>query len=748
MRPLLLTVLLAATAFGAPASGRGVRPEVDNVATFARLYGVVRYFYPSDAAAGLDWDRFAVLGVQRVRAAPDARRLAATLDALFSPLGPGIEIAEILPARPAAGPADSSLIAWRYLGAGMAPASSFGPYRGKRTNRPLVMSTNDFVSLMQTIPALSLRGKTIRLRARVRATPHDATGSSALWLRVDRPGGATGFFDNMSDRPIRASEWREYAIEGTVADDAANVAFGAMATGGITADFDAVDLSVRDAAGAWTSVPLRDPGFEAAANSEPAGWNRVGTSKTAEVTRPSGPSPEGSRFLRLSSPASPVSNAELFESVPTRGAHATVDLGSGLRARVPLALSEAEAGSSAQDSSELGGLRAALDLVAPGGDPSDRDTQLADVVVAWNVFRHFYPYWAEAGVDWDARLPSQLERAYAANTRKARGDALRHLVADARDGHGRVVDPQPGQRARLPIQLGLLDDRLVVTASRIPADVPVAAVVSTIDGTPAAERMADAMRLASGSTQWKRARALQDITTCERGAVITLVVDSGAGPRPARLPCTETRPPAEKRPAAIAELASGVWYVDLTRAPMTQITAVLEMLSGAAGVVFDLRGYPTDAGARILAHLIDAPESDRWMHVAKIVGPFGENAGWESFGWNLKPATPHLAGKVVFLTDGRAISYAESVMGYVADRKLGTIVGSTTAGTNGNVATFHVPGGSTVAFTGMRVTRHDGRGPHHLIGVVPDILMAPTLAALRDGRDELLERALALIGGK
>ena len=45
-------------------------------------------------------------------------------------------------------------------------------------------------------------------------------------------------------------------------------------------------------------------------------------------------------------------------------------------------------------------------------------------------------------------------------------------------------------------------------------------------------------------------------------------------------------------------------------------------------------------------------------------------------------------------------------MGYVADRKLGTIVGGTTVGTNGNVATFVVPSGFVVAFT-----RHAGHGP-------------------------------------
>lgn len=134
-----------------------------------------------------------------------------------------------------------------------------------------------------------------------------------------------------------------------------------------------------------------------------------------------------------------------------------------------------------------------------------------------------------------------------------------------------------------------------------------------------------------------------------------------------------------------------------------------------------------------------------------VVGPAilrRKSAGWHSVGWNLTPRTPRLSGKIVFLTDERAISYAESVMGYVADRKLGTIVGSTTAGTNGNVATFPVPGGFTIAFTGMRVTGHDGRTPFHLVGIKPDISVVSTLAGLRDGRDEVLERALAVIRGE
>lgn len=82
-------------------------------------------------------------------------------------------------------------------------------------------------------------------------------------------------------------------------------------------------------------------------------------------------------------------------------------------------------------------------------------------------------------------------------------------------------------------------------------------------------------------------------------------------------------------------------------------------------------------------------------------------------------------------------------MGYVKDRKLATIIGGTTAGTNGNVVTFSTPGGFAITFTGMRVTGHDGRAQHHLVGVAPDIPLEPTLAGVRAGRDELLERAFA-----
>jgi hypothetical protein len=749
MRSATISVIAAAIVWIAPVSGQAPQ-STDHVAAFARLYGVVRYFYPSDAASSLDWNRFAVHGVKRVREATDARQLETTLQELMRPLGPGIEIGRSLPPAPAPGNLDGRLIAWRYLGAGMSASGGRGPYAGKRTNRAVVKSStiDGFVTVMQIVPAQDLRGKTIRLRGQVRASSQDGTGTSALWLRVDRPNQQMGFFDNMSNRPIRDPNWREYSIEGTVEGDATNVAFGVMASGAVTADFDAIELAVREADGRWIVLAIKDAGFEAAAANGSGEWMRAGTSADAGISRAADQAPEGGQFLRFSpGSSSPKADTELFEApAPAAGAHVDVDLGSGLKARVPLALSDADARAAGSSSSALDALRAALEKIRDAGNPPDLDARLADVIVAWNVFQHFYPYWEEARVDWNARLGPQLALASAAGSRSDQRDALRQLVADARDGHGSVNEPGGGSSLSMPVRFGLFDNQLVIVASGQPS-APVGAVVTTIDGTPASQRITQLMRLASGTTQWKQVRALREIASCQKGAVVNLVVDDGTGPRPGSVQCDGSQPPAEKRPDPITELASGVWYVDLTRARGAEVKQALPKLGTASGVVFDVRGYPTDAGAQILPHLMDASEGDRWMHVAKIVGPFGRFDGWQSYGWDIKPATPRVAGKIVFLTDERAISYAESVMGYVADRKLGTIVGSTTAGTNGNVATFVVPSGFVVAFTGMRVTGHDGRTPYHLVGVRPDIQVTPTLGDLRAGRDEVLDRAIALIRG-
>jgi hypothetical protein len=744
MRTAIVVVTLAATALSAH-TPPVAQQEIDHVAAFARLYGVVRYFYPGDSGVTVNWNRFAVHGVARVRLATDTATLETALRELFTPLGPGIEIGRSLSPAPAVGAVDPTLIAWRYTGpGGISPAA--GPYTAGRTNRAAAAAPANpsaFTAFAQVMPAAPHQGKTIRLRARVRVTnPNE--GAAGLWLRVDRPNRATGFFDNMQDRPVRSAEWREYEIQGPVAADAISIFGGLLTNGAVTAEYDGFELAVLEGR-TWTIIPMSNAGFEEGSSAAPDAWQRMGSAPSPRVTVESGGAAEGTRFLRVTAvpPGSGTTPAaaQVTGAAP-RNAYSDVDLGSGLKARVRLSLTDAEARTPGP---ALDVLMAAVAAMANPQGRSEVDVRLADLVVAWNVLRHFYPYWTETAVDWDLRLQPQLALAAAAADRSSHRDALRQLLADARDGHGNVVDSAATERrALLPLQFSVIEGRVVVTGSTVPEQVPVGAIVNALGGKPAADRLDEIMRLSSGTAQWRQARALREMLGCTRDVGITVSLQLPAEPaREVVVPCNATQLVPDPRPNAVAETEPGIWYVDLTRVTAEQLTPTLPSLASAKGIVFDMRGYPTDAGIFILRHLIETPERDLWMHVARITGPFGQVESWQSVGWNLQPATPKLPERRVFLTDGRAISYAESVMGYVKDRKLATIIGGPTAGTNGNIVTFSTPGGFAITFTGMRVTGHDGRAQHHMVGIAPDIRLDPTLAGVRTRRDELLERALA-----
>jgi C-terminal processing protease CtpA/Prc len=85
-------------------------------------------------------------------------------------------------------------------------------------------------------------------------------------------------------------------------------------------------------------------------------------------------------------------------------------------------------------------------------------------------------------------------------------------------------------------------------------------------------------------------------------------------------------------------------------------------------------------------------------------------------------------------------------MSFIEHYGLAEIVGQPTAGANGNINPFALPGGYRVTWTGMRVLKHDG-SQHHLVGIQPTVPTERTLAGVQAGRDELLERALEVVRG-
>jgi C-terminal processing protease CtpA/Prc len=75
------------------------------------------------------------------------------------------------------------------------------------------------------------------------------------------------------------------------------------------------------------------------------------------------------------------------------------------------------------------------------------------------------------------------------------------------------------------------------------------------------------------------------------------------------------------------------------------------------------------------------------------------------------------------------------------------VVGSTTAGADGNVSRIPLPGNVEGMISGIGVFYPDGR-PTQRIGIVPDLVVRPTVAGIRAGRDEVLEAGVSRALGR
>ena len=424
-------------------------------------------------------------------------------------------------------------------------------------------------------------------------------------------------------------------------------------------------------------------------------------------------------------------------------------LGGGVSCLVPLALFADAKGKLPHVTSQATDAKATL--VKLSGN--DRATRLADVALAWNIFQHFYPYFDVVQTDWPKALRDALTSAANDPNERAFLDTLRRMVAQLHDGHGGVYHPSDEAGYTAPVIFGWVEGRLVITDAAAeganglqPGD-----IVLKVDGKPSLEVLAEREAFISGATpQWRRYIASHQLRVGVKDSEIKLEVQTQNEPARSvslrRNIQAQDKDLQETRPPKVQELKPGIFYLDLDRIKDEDFQTILPQLEKARGIIFDLRGYPKVSPV-VISHLIDEPvQSARWM-VPIITAP--DHKGITEYNtsgrWTLKPIAPRLTAKIAFLTDGRAISYAESYMGIIEAYKLAEIVGEPTAGTNGNVNPFVLPGGYRVTWTGMKVLKNDG-SQHHGIGIHPTVPVPRTIKGVTEKRDEQLERAIAIVG--
>jgi C-terminal processing protease CtpA/Prc len=723
--------------------------EIQNLRAFAKLYGYVRYFHPSDEASRIDWERFVIYGAEKVNNAKDRQELKSVLEELFLPLAPTIQIFNTgeKPGEPKVQPIEDTtglkVVTWQHRGLGSGLLNS--PYLSIRLNRENILKAASPGILTQGVDATLWRGKEIKLTATVRAQVQGVGNQGYLWLRVDREDKQMGFFDNMSDRPIKSDEWNVYEINGKVADDAEMIFFGSILNGTGKLWLDDFKLSARSVDNEWEPVDINNPGFELDdAGQKPKLWGGMSQGYWYKVQEQD--SPEGKKCLLIENMGQKITGP-IFDKHSAVGDVVNKELDAGLSCQIPLALYADEKGTLGTNQ-EYSLDKLISDLEAKNlGDltANDRFVRLAGVIIAWNVFQHFYPYFDVVDVVWDQELTNVLKSALEDETEKDFFYTLSRLVAKLQDGHGNVIHNVWMRQAGLPFKVDWIENRVVVTVSKDPTLFQRGDIILEIDGNAAEKALLEEEEFISGSPQWKRWKALNRFGYGESGTSAELRLKRGEqvlemeAERNFKEFLTEsTRPNIEK-------LENEIYYVNLDKASWAEINAKIDDLAKAKGIIFDLRGYP-NGNHQIICHLLEKNDtSNAWMQIPLIIYPDQEHiVDYQKMGWRLVAREPHIEGKVVFIIFGGCISYAESFMSFIEHYKLAEIVGQPTAGTNGNVNPFNLPGGFRVIWTGMKVLKHDG-SQHHLIGIQPTVPAERTIQGVREGRDEFLEKALEVV---
>jgi len=364
----------------------------------------------------------------------------------------------------------------------------------------------------------------------------------------------------------------------------------------------------------------------------------------------------------------------------------------------------------------------------------------AGVIITWNILQHFYPNFDKVNVDWNHVLQDTLKEVSDQLNESEFLHSLQRMLVPLQDGHADVYHPIVSQNAGFQFALDWIENRVVVTVSADSAILPGDQLL-TVDRVDARKIMTTEEKLISGSPQWKRKKVFKNFNYGPKGSCAQLTFKRKGKTFSLTMSRTNTAQLKEFHRPAVKKLEHNIYYIDMESLDIDQFHAQAPQLAQADGYIFDVRGYAAFEKRDVLTYLIDEIIKSPTWNVPRILFPDQQAIEYTDQHWQLKPRQPRFKGKAVFLIDNNTISASETFASIARHYKIGTLIGSPSAGMNGNSQSFSLPGEYRVIFTGMRIKNHDG-SRFFGDGVLPDIPLERTISGLEQGKDQLLEAAI------
>jgi len=667
-------------------------------------------------------------------------------------------------------------------------------------------SPDDFSTLTNDIQ-IDFAGATVELRGFLRT--EDVSGFVGLWMREDgeTPGLA---FDNMESRQLKGTtEWKEYSITLPVKPEGKQLFFGVLLAGTGKAWADDLQLLV-DGKPIWEAPKAQRPKTSLDLDHAFDGGSRLAVRKLTEV-QVENVAMLGKVWGFLKYHHAKVTSGELhwdYELIrvlptildaPDRGAANSAlvrwieRLGpvapcnpcakleeNDLHLQPDLRWIDEEARLGKELSQTLRSIRDKrtigkqfyVSLVPGVGNPSfkheldyaglklpDFGFQLLALYRFWNIIEYWFPYRDVMEEDWDRVLSEFIPKIALARNSESYQRELMALVANVHDGHANLwssldVRPPVG-KCQIPLKIRFVEKSPVVagfgtTEAATTSGLKVGDIITELDGVPVQKLIESWAPYYADSNEAARLRDIAAFMT--RGACGESAIDVRREGRDIKL--KSERVPSHSSDAArgwhdlpgdtFRRLSDEIAYLKLSSVKTADVSHYIEAAAGTKGLIIDIRNYPSEFVVFALGSLL----VDHETPFARFTVGDLSNPG--AFHWtepvSLNPKKPHYSGKVVMLVDEVSLSQAEYTTMAFRAAPHAVVVGSTTSGNDGNVSAVVLPGGLRAMISGIGVFYPDKR-PTQRVGIVPDVEVRPTIAAIRVGRDEVLEEALRQILG-
>jgi hypothetical protein len=678
-----------------------------------------------------------------------------------------------------------------------------GGRRSARIERG-AQSEGQFSSLTKGIP-MDFTGRTIKLRGYLRT--QEVSEFAGLWMREDGESGSLEF-DNMQSRNLKGTTgWTEYSISLPINAEAKTLYFGFLLGGTGKTWADDLELLV-DGKPVWeapktarskTALDL-DHQFDGGSGIDMKDLTKIQIENLATLGKVWG-------FLKYHHPRVTSGQMhwdyELFRVLPAilgaadRNAanaalsHWIAGLGEVAQCKSCAKLEEGNLymrpqldwiGDEALLGKELSqslrsihrnrpdGTQFYVSLEPGVGNPAfhheqsyaglklpDAGFQLLSLYRFWNIIEYWSPYRDLLGGNWDLVLNQFIPKIALARKAEDYQRELMALIARDHDSHANLwsslhVRPPVGD-CQLPVNIRFIENRAVVTGFSAgeegkAAGLQIGDVILELDGAPVSKLVETWTPYYAAGNDPTRLRDIAASLTRGSSGLAAIRTQRGSEMlelRAERLPLAALNVNGMHTHDLPGEtfrlLSDQVAYLKLSSVKASEAAHYVEAAAGTKGLVLDLRNYPSEfmvfeLGSRLVSK---STEFSRFTH--------GDLSNPGAFHWtepvSIEPGQPHYSGKLVVLVDESSQSQAEYTS--MAFRAAGAvIVGSTTAGADGNVSQFALPGGLSTMISGIGVFYPDKK-PTQRIGIIPDVEVRPTIAGIRAGRDEVLEAALRQI---